>query len=191
MLAIFLSGCGGSKPSKFYALTPVKGVTGDFKTSLPATPFAIGIRTLKFPEYLLRQQIVRRTSSSEITMAEFDRWAEPLDANFQRVLIENLSRDVPTNNIFLFPTKDSSLTNYQLLVEVTEFESTGSSVTLSARWGIAKGEEILFLMDKKSSFSENVSNENYDAIVAAMSRLMGKLSEEIAREIRLRVGSGK
>lgn len=190
--ALLLFGCGGTRPSRLYSLSPAKGVTGDFKTPASATPFAIGIRTLKFPEYLLRQQMVKKSASGEIMLGEYDRWAEPLEVNFQRVLIEDLSRDIPTNNVFLFPAKDSSVTNYQLLLEVTEFElGANNTATLTARWGIAKGEDAVFLMDKKSSFSENLSIDRYEEIAAAMSRLTGKLSEEIAAEIRRRTGSGK
>jgi uncharacterized lipoprotein YmbA len=185
------SGCGSSTPSRFYTLSPTKNVTGNVQTDPLSTPIAVGIRTLKLPEYLLRQQIIKR-SSNKVVLAEFDRWAEPLEANFKRVLVEDLSYDVPTNNIFLFPAHDSSVVNYQLLLEVTEFEFTGDNrVTLSARWGLAKGESITFLMDKRSLLSEQVSTDSFEEIVAAMSRLVGKLSQEIAMEIRTRVSQGK
>lgn len=190
-LFIFSSlNCGGSKPSRFYSLTPVKQVTGDFKTE-PVTRIAIGIRTMKLPEYLLREQIVTRTASDEITMSEFNRWAEPLEENFKRVLIEDLSKDVPTNNVFLFPAKDSNVTNYQILLEVTQFEPRDNVVSLAARWGIAKGESAVFLLDKQSSFTEQISGDKslgYESIVAAMSKLTGKLSADIAAEIRNKAG---
>jgi uncharacterized lipoprotein YmbA len=185
--------CGGSKPSHFYSLSPVKTMTGDFKNA-PVARIAIGIRTLKLPEYLQRDQLITRTASDEIIVSEFNRWAEPLEENFKRVLIEDLSKDVPTNNVFLFPARDTSLTNYQILLEVTQFEQKENTIILSARWGITKGEAILFLMDKQSSFSEQISDDRagkYESMVAAMSRLTGKLSEEIAAEIRTRAIAGK
>ena len=123
LIGIFtVIGCGGSKPSRFYMLTAAKGVTGNFKSNPSLDKIAIGIRTLKLPEYLLRDQIITRSEDNKIVLSEFDRWAEPLEANFKRVLVEDLSNDIPTNNIFLFPSKDTSVTNYQLLLEVTEFE---------------------------------------------------------------------
>ncbi len=193
-LFIFSSlNCGGSKPSRFYSLTPVKQVTGDFKTD-PVSHIAIGIRTMKLPEYLLREQIVTRTANDEITMSEFNRWAEPLEENFKRVLIEDLSKDVPTNNVFLFPARDSNVTNYQILLEVTQFEPRDNTVALSARWGISKGEAAVFLLDKQSAFTEQLSgdrSQGFEPIVAAMSRLTGKLSADIATEIRSKAGVGK
>ncbi len=186
--------CGGSKPSHFYTLAPATGITGNFKNE-PLPYVAIGIRTLKLPEYLLRDQLITRTESDEIVLSEFNRWAEPLEDNFKRVLIEDLSKDIPTNNVFLFPAKDSSVTNYQILLEVTQFElQKENSVILSARWGIIKGEAAVFLMNKQSSFAEQISGERgerYDSIVAAMSRLTAKLSEDIAQEIRSRASAGK
>jgi len=179
--------CWSSKPSHFYSLIPVRGMTGDFHNE-PLSHVAIGIRTLKLPEYLLRDQLVTRTASDEIILSEHNRWAEPLEENFKRVLIEDLSKDIPTNNVFLFPAKDTSVTNYQILLEITQFElQKNNTVVLSARWSITKGEAVVFLMDKQSSFTEQISDERgerYESIVAGMSRLTGKLSEEIAAEIR-------
>jgi hypothetical protein len=175
-------------------LTPVKGITGDFKND-PMTHIAIGIRTLKIPEYLLREQLVTRAATDEIIVSEYHRWAEPLEENFKRVLIEDISKNVPTNNVFLFPAKDTSVTNYQILLEVTQFElQKENTIVLSARWGVTKGEAVIFLMDKQSSFTEQISEdrtERYESIVAAMSRLTGKLSEDIAAEIRSRASAGK
>ncbi|MFI5263578.1 MAG: membrane integrity-associated transporter subunit PqiC [Candidatus Kapaibacterium sp.] len=187
MFAFFSLNCWSTKPSHFYSLTPVKGTTGDFKND-PLPHVAIGIRTLKLPEYLLRDQLVTRTATDEILLSEHNRWAEPLEENFRRVLIEDLSKDIPTNNVFLLPAKDSSVTNYQILLEVTEFElQKNNTIALSARWSITKGEAIAFLMDKQSSFTEQISDERaerFESIVAGMSRLTGKLSGEIAAEIR-------
>ena len=182
------AGCGGTTPSRHYTLSTVRNVTGDQQRDT-AFSFAIGIRTLKLPEYLLRQQLVKR-SGNTIVIHEFDRWGESLDANFKRVLLEDLSADIPTNNIFLFPARDSSVVNYQLLLEVSEFEYVDGEVVLSVRWGVEKGESISFLMDKRSSFRER-SGESFSEIVAVMSRLIGKLSREIADEVRGRVLSGR
>lgn len=184
--------CGGSRPSHLFSLTPEKGTTGDFRADPPMTRVAIGIRTLKLPDYMLREQIVTRTESDEIVVSEYHRWAEPVEKNFERVLLEDLSKNIPTNNIFLFPAKDTSVTNYQIVMEVIQFErQNNNTVILSVRWSIAEGEQIAFLMDKHSSYSEQISNEKYDSIVSAMSRLVGKLSEEIAAEIRNRAHSAK
>lgn len=182
------AGCGSSTPSRHYTLSTVRNVTGDEQRDT-AFSFAIGIRTLKLPEYLLRQQLVKR-SGNTIVIHEFDRWGESLDANFKRVLLEDLSADIPTNNIFLFPARDSSVVNYQLLLEVSEFEFVDGEVVLSVRWGLEKGESIAFLMDKRSSFRER-SGESFSEIVAVMSRLIGKLSREIADEVRGRALSGR
>jgi uncharacterized lipoprotein YmbA len=191
LLAAIASGCVSSKPSRFYTLTPARETTGKARTGADSK-IAISIRTLKLPDYLLHQQMVKRMASNEIHFAEFDRWAEPLENNFSRVLMEDLSADVPTNNISLFPVQDASLTNYQLILDVTEFERNASgALTLSARWSIIKGEGANYLTNKRSSFTEQVSGEGYDMIASAMSDLTAKLSSEIAEEIRARVASGQ
>ncbi len=190
--AVFLSACGSSKPSHYYTLTSVHTVTGISKNNAVNSNIAVGIRTLTLPDYLLRPQMVKRTTTNELQIAEYDRWAEPLENNFSRVLIEDLSSDIPTNNIALFPSETPAITNFQVLLEVTEFErNAGGTLTMTARWGVAKGEAINFLMDKRTSYTEQVSGDKFEEIAAAMSKLTGKLSEDIAAEIRTRAGVRK
>ncbi|UCC31474.1 MAG: membrane integrity-associated transporter subunit PqiC [Phycisphaerales bacterium] len=43
------------------------------------------------------------TSGHRLTLAEFDRWAEPLAFGFSRVLAENLSALLLTDRVLLFP----------------------------------------------------------------------------------------
>ena len=50
----------------------------------------IGIGPIRFPAYLDREQIVTRTAQNRLDISENDRWAEPLEENFTRVLSQNL-----------------------------------------------------------------------------------------------------
>ena len=52
---------------------------------------SFGIGPIKIPEYLNQPKIVTRKGPNELTLAEFDRWAERLKDNLTRVLAKNLS----------------------------------------------------------------------------------------------------
>src|SRR3954471_156925 len=77
-------------PSRFFALTslPRTGPRTNEDSSLANAPF-LGIGPIKIPGYLDREQLVTRISQNRFAIAENDRWAEPLEENFARVLSEN------------------------------------------------------------------------------------------------------
>jgi uncharacterized lipoprotein YmbA len=72
---------------------------------------------ITLPKYLDRPQIVTRSGRNPLTLAEFDRWAKPLQDNVSRVLAENLARHIPTDHILLHPWPRSAPVDYQVAVE--------------------------------------------------------------------------
>jgi uncharacterized lipoprotein YmbA len=79
----------------------------------------------------------------------------------------------------------SSSTDYLVTVQVVRFDGqTGGEVLLEARWAIFKGDRKQLLQARRSSLVEPVATEDYEAMVAAMSRALGSLSREIAGALR-------
>ena len=182
---MFLGGCASTEPSRFYILQSVSNAGLQSQDVMDRNGVAIGIGPVKIPDYLDRPQIVTRISHNELHLAEFDKWAEPLEDNFSRVFAENLSSELSTNRIFFFPWKRSTVIDYQITVEITRFDSEadGNSV-LIARWRILGGDESKVLSSGKSRFSEPVDVNDYNAIVSAMSQNLANLSGKIAAEIK-------
>ena len=177
-------GCAGSAPTRFYVLAPVAGV----EKSNPAVPskagIAVGLRRVALPDYLDRPQIVTRSSPNKLDLAEFDRWAAPLGDAFPRILAENLAIMIPTDRVAVFPWPRSAQVDYEVTVEVTQFEGRlGGECSLVARWSIFGGENRALLITGKSSLREPAGGD-YEALVAAESRLVGALSRDIAGALR-------
>ena len=122
------------------------------------------------PEYLNRPQIVKRLNETELTLGEFDRWAEPLVDNMFQVIVENLSNLLSTDNIRIFSWRESSSVDYKLKIQVMRLDGKpGKAVSLIARWVIfdeRSGEAILM---KRARISETVDQKGYKALVAAHS----------------------
>jgi uncharacterized protein len=183
---ILLTGCLGlQQPSRFYVL----GAPPSAEPASAAVPAeqgpAIGLGPLTLPKYLDRPQLVTRTSPYELKFAEFDRWAEPLEVNFSRVLAENLSVQIPTDHLALFPWPRNTPIDYQVTVNVTEFygHKDGQSA-LVAQWSIFKEEGKEALLSRKSRFGASAGTQDYGAMVAAMSQTIADLSREIAGALR-------
>jgi uncharacterized lipoprotein YmbA len=137
------------------------------------------------PDYLNRSQIVRRTGENQLELAEFDRWAEPLQKNLSRVLALNLSTLLSTDRVALHPWNRSTPMDYQVIVDVGRFEAGPDEATsLLARWSIVDAASREARLVRKSSFSEPIASGGYQATVASMSRAVGTLSREIAQAIQ-------
>ena len=89
-------------PTRFFLLTPMseKEVAG---SADPAASVSLGVGPFLLPPYLERPQMARRTAVNEVVFSAADRWAEPLDKGFQRILGENLAAALDTPRIVLFP----------------------------------------------------------------------------------------
>lgn len=185
-ILLAVNACGTSPPSRFYLLEPLTG--SDSAHSLAAKPgeLHIGVGPIQFAEYLDRTQIVTRTGSTQVQLAETHRWAEPLQRNFARILAENLSILLPTDRVSLHRSRNWPDIDYQVLVNVWQLDARKQGeVALVANWSIRTdhGKELVTM--KKSVFNTTLEPEaSYAEIAAAMSETVAMLSREIAGAIR-------
>lgn len=180
---VALAGCGFLQPqpdqSRFFVLTPMSE-----PTDLAATPLSIGLGPIELPAYLRRTQMVTRIGENEITLSEVHRWGEPLDANFSRVLADNLSRQLHTNRVAAFPWFDATALDYAVRVSVLRFEADErGAVRLLARWLVADPTTDKTLHSDESDIRQEATDGSPDAAVSAMSAAVEKLATEIAQAV--------
>jgi len=182
---LFVSGCASSPPSRFYTLSSLQKADKELKGPPSNQGLMIGVGPIKFPEYLDRTEIVTRSSDNKIALSEFDLWGGSLAEDFSRVLAENLSVLLSTENVIVYPRPRSVSAKYQIIMDVIRFEgSLGGDVSLIARWSIVEGKEKKFMSVRKSTIIEPSGMQGYEAMVAAHSRALEKLSREIAEVIK-------
>ena len=122
-------------PSRFFSLASLPRTGQRAQDAAGTNALALGIGPIKFPGYLDRQQFVTRISQNRFAVAENDRWAEPLEENFSRVLSQNLSILLQTDRMVAYPWERSQQPTYQVQVEVLRFEpNVEQLVELWARW---------------------------------------------------------
>ena len=145
----------------------------------------LGIGPIKLSQVLDRPQIVLRTSQNEIRVADLDRWASPLQANITNVLVDNFSALLSTGSILKFPWKTTIPIDYQIIIEITRFDGMpGGDVDLRARWGILGDNGRKVYAKSKTSVTLAIGGDTIAEMVHAQSRLIAKLSLEIAEEIK-------
>ena len=179
---VFLAGCGTTRPSKFYILSPMPA--GESVTATGNEP-AIGLGPVVMPKYLDRPQIVQRAGDNQLLLAESHRWAEPLANNFTRVLAENLAATIPVDQVAVYPWSRTTRVDYQVSVDVMRFDAdTNGNAVLSSDWKVLETESNEVIAMKRSTFSEAALATDYAAIVAAQSRLLAAFAREITGVIR-------
>jgi hypothetical protein len=137
------------------------------------------------PEYLDRPEIVTRITPNELKLAELDIWAEPLQVNFTRVLVENISRLLSAEPVAVFPWGASPQIDFQVDIEVIRLDGDlAGKAFLTAQWSILNPSNKTILISKKSQYTEPVDGTDYSALVAAQSRMTGALSHDIAEAIK-------
>src|SRR5215510_8923646 len=179
-------------PSRFFALTSLPRTGQTAQDAAGTNALVLGIGPIKFPGYLDRQQFVTRISQNRFAVAENDRWAEPLEENFSRVLSQNLSLLLQTDRIVPYPWVRSQQPTYQVQVEVLRFEPNAEQVVeLWARWIILDDARKTVGL-KESYLTKPMRDKSTEASVASMSEAVSDLSKEIAAAIRgLTSGQGR
>jgi uncharacterized lipoprotein YmbA len=179
-------------PSRFFSLTSLPRAGEGAQNPAGAGEITLGLGPVRLPGYLDRQQLVRRISQNRFAVAENDRWAEPLEENFSRVLSQNLSILLRTDRIVAYPWERSQRPIYQVQVEVLRFEPNAAHLTeLWARWVVLdNGKKPLVV--KESFLSQQARDQSIEGSVAAMSETVSGLSKEIAGAVNvLRNGQGR
>lgn len=185
---IFLGGCRSQSP-RFYTLSPIQEDQVASKSKSPAKNAVIGIGPVKLADYLDQSLIVTRTSDNQAVKAEFDRWVGSFKDNFINVLADNIGFLLSTERIYLYPWRMSVPIDYQVTVDLGRCDGRlGDAAWLEARWSIFGGPEKKLLKMNRSSIREPVMGADYAALVAAQSRALAKLSQEIAEAVQ---GAGK
>ncbi len=187
-LMLFPSGClgpGKSKPTRFYVLSSLYSMEARSAPVADLKNLALGVGPVRIPGKLDRPQIVTRSAQNEIRPVDFAEWGDPLGASLARVLAENLSILLNTENIALFPWLKATRTDYQVTVDVTDFIGTpGGDVVLRAWWTISGENGRTESVRRYANLKEPAGGDDIAAMVQAQSRSVEMLSRQIAESIK-------
>lgn len=189
LLGLSLAGCGTFSPrpdpSRFFTLSSLRQVEeASLKNSNKPEKMFLGIGPIKFPGYLDRHEIVVRSAQNRFEVSENDRWAEPLQENFARILSQNLAVLLNTDLIIIYPWPPVNRPRYQVEIEVLRFEANNErNAQLFARWAVLDGGDKKIAVVKESRAVRNAKEKSTDGSVAALSEAVGDLSREIAETV--------
>jgi uncharacterized lipoprotein YmbA len=177
---MMLTACGGrTPPAKFYTLQPVEqsstGKTLPLDVTLAVGPVAI-------PAALDRAEIVTRDAGNEVNFSEYHRWAGPLEEDIASVIAQNIATQLETErvtpftreNIFFQPT-------HRVVININRYDSQlAQEFLIDATWSIKDLKSRKLLLVRNSTIREPLASAEYEELVAAQSKVLAALSQEIA-----------
>lgn len=167
--------------SRFFTLAAT--TAGTQATSDTRTTYGLG--PISTPSYLDRNEMALRISPTEISYSPTDRWAEPLANSISRVLLQNLSVQLPSEHVSLYPWDAAQAVDYQVRVDVLRFEADASGVaTLLARWRIVDLRLRQRVADRTATFTRTAENTSGAELSAALSAALASMTEELAADLR-------
>jgi uncharacterized lipoprotein YmbA len=181
-IAIALFACGETKPSRFYMLSAEPA--SDTRAQGTKAGGIIAVGPVEIPKYLDRSQIVTVTEPNRVNVADYDRWAEPLDVAFTRTLAENLQLMTAARLVEVYPFPASAAldpSERQVVVQIMKFHLRSDGVVdFAANWSILDQEGRRTLLRGSSTASEPATVGDYTSATLAMSRVVATFSQEIA-----------
>ena len=166
----FVAGCASTPPSRFYTLSAASG------PAAPSSNLSIAVGPVTVPAVVDRPQIVVNVGPNQVRVEEFNRWAAPLQNNIARVVADNLVQMLGTPLV----TLSSGDADYRAAIEVQSFQSApGEAAILDAVWSVRRAKDGK-AETGRTTVRETVQEKSYDALAAAHSRAVARLSRDIA-----------
>ena len=177
LLAAVLAACA-SAPSRFYALTST--AAGDGVASVPV---AVLVGPVTVPADVDRPEMVVQAAPNRVDVDEFNRWAAPLGDAIARVVAGDLTVLLATPDVATAPMANFRADD-RVTINVQRFESLpGQFVLLDAVWTVQRVADGT-TRSGRTTARESVAGDGYDALAAAHSRALARLSGDVADAIR-------
>ena len=171
------AGCS-SAPAKLYTLRS-SAVAAD----APPVSRTIIVGPVTVPGSVDRPEIVVSVGANQVDADEFNRWAGPLPDTIARVVAGDLTTLLGSPDVAVAPLANFR-SDYRVSIDVQRFESVpGQHVVLDAVWVVhpTTGGAV---RSGRTLADEPVRGDGYDAMVAAHSTALARLSGDIATAIR-------
>ena len=181
-VAAAAAGCA-SAPSHFYTLNST--ATGNVA---PAVPDAVVVGPVSVLALVDRPEFTVQIATNRIQIDEFNLWAAPLNDNIAGVVAGDLAVLLGTPRVATVPLANFDPV-WRVTINVQRFESVrNKSALIEAVWVVRRAAGGA-AHPGHTVASEPVTDGGFDALAAAHSRALAKVSGDIAAAIRAEAGA--
>lgn len=181
VLALLVAACASSPSPRYFRLAALA------EPAAAASPAgaAVIIGPFQLADYLDRPQLVTRDGPNGVTVADYERWAEPLDANFQAVVAANVGRLLGSDQVLQFPAQAIARAARRVTGRVLQLDVDAAGLAvLEVQWGVLDGAGAMLQPGRVSRYEARATGTAAAARVAAMNATVTAFSVEVAAAAR-------
>jgi uncharacterized lipoprotein YmbA len=184
-LALALTACGHSPPTRYFSLDAVPPsaplMTANLANLTDMAPVQLG--AVRMPATLDRPEIVAQDAAYRLAVRENDHWGAPLAPMIRRTLAQDLLARLPSG-AFVVPDAPAPTGTRGIVVTVLDLRAnTDGRMTFEGTWTLTAGEAGTPLMTQEVSLTEPMASADSSAIADALSRVIGRLADRIATSL--------
>lgn len=180
-VAVLLAACGSSPRTHFYTLAPVPPQARS--SDLSGTP--VRVAAVHIPPVLDRQEMVRESAPHRLEVSDQSRWGAPLADMVQRVLTQDLAARLPRDMLVL-PREPSPRAVDTIVVDILQFQQqANSNVVFDGSWSLTRRGSDRSMIGRHIHLSEPAGAGTYRDQASAMSRILGKLADDMVRTLAI------
>ena len=180
LLAVVTASCTTTATSRFYTLESTATADGAPSSSAQGS---VMIGPVTIPAAVDRPEFVIQVAPNRVEVEEFNRWVAPLSDSIARVVAGNLVVILATPDVATAPLANFNPA-YLVTIDVQRFDSIrGQAAVLEAVWTVRKT-ATAEARSSRTTARETVQGQDFEALAAAHSRALAKLSSDIATAIR-------
>jgi uncharacterized lipoprotein YmbA len=177
LVGAVIAGCGTSAPARFYTLDSTAAPDG-----ATATAGSVMVGPVSVPASIDQAQFVVQEGPNRVEVEEFNRWASPLNDSIARAVAGNLVVLLGTPDVVAGPLANFD-PKYRVTIDVQRFESIqGKAAIIEAVWVVRR--TAGGTRSGRTLANESVQGSGFDALAAAHSRALARVSSDIAAAIR-------
>ena len=139
LLALGAVGCSVAPPTQFYQLQqPITDVASHENTA------TVLLGPLKIADYLQRENMLQREVDGSLTLNQQARWAGSLDNDIGQFLLRQVSAQLGSSRISLYPDRIGMQAQAQIVLNISRLDSgVQQPAVLEAQWRLLDGKGAL------------------------------------------------
>lgn len=180
-IALVIAACSTSPKVNYYSLGFEGAASGAKSEDAPI----VGIGPLRMPEYLKGKKIVMRSSGTEVKKLEFDRWTEPVEESFHRIVAINVDSLVDDIIALGYPYMHMADVDYRITGQINRFDADANGdVILDVLWNLADNQKQMLIPPRRDRYQVSTNGSTKPAdIVQAMNQALSQYSADVASSL--------
>jgi len=179
LLPVLIGLAGCSTPVTQYYVLNTAPAKHAVETITPAP--MVTIRQVEIPRYLDRPRMVSRDAENHLRISEYHQWGGRLRENLANTLSDNLAERLGSVTVTTTPFPGSMDAEIAVLVDFRQFERLADGyMHLRVRWQLQRSGKIFQSHYEQLQSDAVVAEDDYAGMAAAMSRLLGRLADNMA-----------